>query len=86
MSLIRLDFRSFYFIIFEQAIFFFGPFWLLIPLDLMSFASPSIDCQLTIALLYLVDGGCNRNSATNRRARSGQSAINIFALGQRKTN
>jgi hypothetical protein len=36
-----LYFRSFYFIIFEQAIFFFWPFRLLIQLALMSFASPS---------------------------------------------
>jgi hypothetical protein len=36
MSLIKLDFTP------GQGIFFFYPFWLLIPLALMGFASPSV--------------------------------------------
>jgi hypothetical protein len=41
MALIKLAFRSVYFIIYGQIIFLSWLFWLLIPIALMGFASPS---------------------------------------------
>jgi len=45
MSLIKLDFRGFYFITLGKLFSFFWLFWLLIPLALMGFASPSLDIK-----------------------------------------
>jgi len=65
MSLIKLDFISFYFITFGSAIFFFWPFWLLIPLALMGFASPSeVSCFIKPFQLMLSNYGIGETFQT----------------------
>jgi len=46
MSLIKLDFISFYFIILGGLFFLFWPFWLLIQHALLGFASSSLSIEI----------------------------------------